>query len=541
MTKPLVLTLVACLAAIPAFCDAPAIAAQGVKNAASYEDPELPNGPIAEGSIFNIFGSSMGPAALAYATSLPLPINLSGTSINVTVGGTTVQCFMIYTSAGQVAAILPSNTPAGTGTITVSYNGTVSPPMPITVAKSSFGIFALNQQGSGTGVIQDGNYNFNSPTFAFQPGETVVLWGTGLGPITGSDATTPPTGNLPGINVSVTVGGAPAAVTYAGRSGYSGDDQVAFTIPSGISGCAVPVAVTVSGTNGASPVVSNFVTLSVGTGATCTDSEIPASLLQLFTSGNPVRTGSVLLVRNTNLNTAVTSDAGSASFNKYTPNNFFNGETDFIYGACIVISTPAAGGVAPTGLDAGAAINVNGPNGAKPIAAEAGSPGDYIASFARTAPLYLDPGSYALNNGSGGADVGPFNFNITVPAAFTWTNNGQIASVPRSQPLTVTWSGGDPNADVFVLGSSSVADGAVAIFECRTQASAGTFTVPAAILQALPASASSSPTPANPNGTPLGTLGLLSSSTHVIPNPTGLDYLSANDEQESTKTGIPYQ
>ena len=197
--------------------------------------------------------------------------------------------------------------------------------------------------------------------------------------------------------------------------------------------------------------------------------------------------------------------------------------------------------MAPTGLDAGAAINVNGPNGAKPIAAEAGSPGDYIASFARTAPLYLDPGSYALNNGSGGADVGPFNFNITVPAAFTWTNNGQIASVPRSQPLTVTWSGGDPNADVFVLGSSSVADGAVAIFECRTQASAGTFTVPVAILQALPASASSSPTPANPNGTPLGTLGLLSSSTHVIPNPTGLDYLSANDEQEFTKSGIPYQ
>ena len=35
-----------------------------------------------------------------------------------------------------------------------------------------------------------------TPTIAFQPGETVVLWGTGLGPITGSDATTPPTGNL---------------------------------------------------------------------------------------------------------------------------------------------------------------------------------------------------------------------------------------------------------------------------------------------------------------------------------------------------------
>jgi uncharacterized protein (TIGR03437 family) len=457
MTKPLVLTLVACLAAIPAFCDAPAIAAQGVKNAASYEDPELPNGPIAEGSIFNIFGSSMGPTALAYATSLPLPITLSGTSINVAVNGTAVQCFMIYTSAGQVAAILPSNTPAGTGTITVSYNGTASPTAPITVAKSSFGIFTLNQQGSGTGVIQDGNYNFNAPTFAFQPSETVVLWGTGLGPIAGSDATTPPSGNLPGISVSVTVGGAPAAVTYAGRSGYSGDDQVAFTIPSGVTGCAVPVAVTVSGVNGANPVVSNYVTMSIGTSATCSDSEVPASLLQLYSSGNPVRTGSVILARGTNLVTNVTTDLGSASFNKYAPNTFFNGDIDFIYGACVVISS-AGGGATPSGLDAGPAINVNGPNGAKQIATD--SPGDYSASFARTAPLYLGPGTYAINNGSGGADVGPFSFNITMPAAFTWTNASQITAIPRSQPLTVTWSGGDPNADVFVIGNSSVADSA---------------------------------------------------------------------------------
>ena len=261
MTRLLVLIL----AALPAFCAAPTIAAQGVKNAASYADPQLPNGPIAEGSIFNIFGSNLGPATLAYATSLPLPTTLSGTTINVTVGGTTVQCFMIYTSAGQVAAILPSNTPVGTGTITVSYNGTASATAPITVDKGSFGIFTLNQQGSAQAVIQDANYQFNSATLAFQPGETVVLWGTGLGPITGSDATTPPSGNLPGINVSVTVGG--AAATYAGRSGYAGDDQVAFTIPAGVTGCNVPVAVAVS--NGANTVVSNWATMAIGTSATC--------------------------------------------------------------------------------------------------------------------------------------------------------------------------------------------------------------------------------------------------------------------------------
>ena len=126
---------------------------------------------------------------------------LSGTSINVTVSGTTVQCYMFYTSAGQVAAILPSNTPVGTGTITVSYNGTPSPTAPITVATSSFGIFTVNQQGSGTAVILDGNGNVSSIDFRVPTERNRGCRGTGLGFITGSDATTPPTGNLPGINV----------------------------------------------------------------------------------------------------------------------------------------------------------------------------------------------------------------------------------------------------------------------------------------------------------------------------------------------------
>ena len=170
------------------FAANPAIAANGVKNAASYANPALPNGAIAQGSILNVFGSNMGPASLAYASTLPLPTTLSGTQVSVTVTGSTVQCFMIYTSAGQVAAILPSTTPVGTGTITVSYNAAESATAPIRVAASSFGIFTINQQGGGQAVVQDGNYKFNSATFAFQPRETVVLWGTGLGPISGNDA-----------------------------------------------------------------------------------------------------------------------------------------------------------------------------------------------------------------------------------------------------------------------------------------------------------------------------------------------------------------
>ena len=44
-----------------------------------------PNGVIAQGSIFNVFGSSMGPSSLAYASNLPLPTTLGGTRVSAEV------------------------------------------------------------------------------------------------------------------------------------------------------------------------------------------------------------------------------------------------------------------------------------------------------------------------------------------------------------------------------------------------------------------------------------------------------------------------
>ena len=68
---------------------------------------------IAQGSLFVVFGENLGPAGLVEVSAFPLPKTLAGTSITVTSGSATLDCPMIYTSAAQVAAILPSNTPAG--------------------------------------------------------------------------------------------------------------------------------------------------------------------------------------------------------------------------------------------------------------------------------------------------------------------------------------------------------------------------------------------------------------------------------------------
>src|SRR4029077_18238145 len=108
------ITIIAAGASAVTLSAAPTIAALGIKNSASYAYPGFPNGSIAQGSLFVVFGGGMGPSPIQYVSAFPLPNNLMGTSVNVTVNGNTLPCPMIYTSDGQIAAILPSTTPAGT-------------------------------------------------------------------------------------------------------------------------------------------------------------------------------------------------------------------------------------------------------------------------------------------------------------------------------------------------------------------------------------------------------------------------------------------
>lgn len=131
-----------------ALAAAPAIT--GVYNAASWVPPKLPNSGIAQGAIFTVTGTGLGPSTLQQVQSYPLPTTqgLAGTTIQVTVGAVTGTCIMVYTVATQVAAILPSATPLGTGTLTLSYQGAKSS-IAITVLAANFGTSTLNEGARG--------------------------------------------------------------------------------------------------------------------------------------------------------------------------------------------------------------------------------------------------------------------------------------------------------------------------------------------------------------------------------------------------------
>src|ERR1700685_1792549 len=186
-------------------------------NAASYLNPRLPNATLTEGGVFIVFGTGLGPSKLTEVGAFPLPTILAQTSISATVGGTTVHCIMLYTSATQVAAVLPSGTPLGTGTMVATYNGVNSAPLNITVSAHDFGIFALNQGGSGAGVITNAiTYAVNSSTSAANPGDLIDIWGTGLGAVAGDEAAGPLPGNIPNLDVQGFGGGHKAEHVYGG-------------------------------------------------------------------------------------------------------------------------------------------------------------------------------------------------------------------------------------------------------------------------------------------------------------------------------------
>ena len=517
----------------------------GIVNAASYANASTPNGAIAQGSMFIVFGARIGPASLVQVSSYPLPLNLGGTSIKVTSGATTVDAFIIYTTAGQVAAILPGNTPVGNAMLTLTYAGQTAAAKPFRIVSSSFGVFTRNQAGTGPGIFQNVNSGTDQPVNSFvaaaKPNQAIIMWGTGLGFAPGNEAAGPIPGDLTNIPIEIYVGGKLAAVTYRGRSGCcSGIDQIVFTVPSGVEGCNVPVAIRSGGVTG------NFTTMAVApNGGVCSSlSNGNADEIAIAQRNGAFRRGSIVLSSvSISIDAgpplgslSIKSEGGSGSFYRSTLDQFLasSSNSDLVPGSCIVTPTQGAANatdsILGSSLDAGALINVNGPKGAKTLKkTSAGGAILYSETFSSPSGIvipglpgggatdYLTPGAYTIDNGSGGADVGAFRGTLNMAAPLNWLNAASITSVIRANPLTLNWTGGDASAYATIIGISAVSDKVGASFVCFTNASAGTFTVPTWVLQALPATATGA------GLTPFGTLGLVISGTPSKFTASGLD------------------
>ena len=513
----------------------PAITPNGIVSSASFAPALSVGGVIAQGSLFSIFGTALGPATPAQPTAFPLGNGLGGTSVQVIAGTTTLNAIPLYASAGLVNAIMPSNTPLGNVSVQVTYNGAVSAPQTVTIAANAPGIYTATGAGSGPGILQ----NFtptavpvNSASATVKPGQTGVLWLTGLGPIAAADNQAPPVGTL-SFPVEIWVGGqAVTSIQYSGRTPCcAGVDEIVFTVPAAApSGCYVPVTMRVAG-----KAVSNTVTIAVDPqGNRCTD-----AISAAYTKGG--KFGTIALIRRQVRFTKPTTqdlvaDVAMAGFSKEAGAPFaFNTIASLPpAGSCLVYQGQgdfsATGPFSTSGspLNAGT-VSVKGPvstakllagfdYGAAEQIALLGSSGILPASTAAPPP-FLSPGPFTVST-AGGADVGAFSAQITVPnTAITWSNRDQLTTVDRSQPLTFSFSG--TSYLVAVEGGNYDAPtNSSAAFRCTVPGGATSFTVPNWIL------ANFSPSRINASAS-RGIIGISSATTPVSFQATGLDNTAA--------------
>ncbi len=480
---------------------------------------------IAQGSIFIVKGTNL--SASGYAPfGPPRPTSSSGVKVTFTPasgGGAGTDAYLVYLynqgGVNQIACILPSTVAVGSYNVTVT-NGTVSVPFSAQVVASKIGLFTQDSTGSGLASAQ--NYisaavvdlnrlttgSISGTTYSpAHPGQAVIAYGTGLGPLAAGDNSTSGAYydfSTHGSTIQAIVGGVTIPVAYAGRAGYPGEDQINFTLPTNIStGCSVSLQISVNGK------LSSPTSISIAPDANSSACVIPGyttAQLQQLDQGGTITTGAFSITQFTITEPQIgtekvnTIGGGFSQLTAFQLSSAAQVNVSVIQsGSCQVILSTSSGTTTVTGgglhyLDAGT-VTINGPSGSS-LTTQALNETLNVYSYTSIegfsipgqANFTLPAGTYTLK-GAGGSDVGSFNTSLALGSPLTITG-GLPTTVSRSSPLTLSWTGGGISSNmVEIIGSTSSTSGtgssavtSTASFFCLTTVGQGTFTVPASIL-----------------------------------------------------------
>jgi uncharacterized protein (TIGR03437 family) len=233
----------------------------GVVSASAFG--EFPS--VAPGSWVEIYGSNLAPDTRSWAgsdfTGNNAPTSLDGVSVSI--GGQAA--FVDYISGGQVNAQLPSNiATGGMLQLTVTNGSTTSSAYNINVNATEAGLLAPSafKIGGNQYVValhSDGSYVLPAGAIAgvnsspAQPGEEVVMYGVGFGPVTpdipaGEIVTQ---SNQLALPFQLMFGQTPAQLEYDGLSpNYVGLYQFNVIVPSLPDNDLVPLTFNLGGVTG---------------------------------------------------------------------------------------------------------------------------------------------------------------------------------------------------------------------------------------------------------------------------------------------------
>lgn len=234
---------------------------QSVVNSASFQPVITPGGMV------SILGTSLAPSLSATFNNAGLfPTSLA----NATVTFNGVAAPILSTSPGQINAVAPYEI-AGQKAVQVvvtQYPQTTfqqsSPAFSVPEIDNSLALFATPQNGTGQpGILNCGaqSCSANSAANPAPPGSIVVMFANGGGIWNNTPQFGPGTPHVDGLDgsisilaqifqlsqVSLTIGGRPATLLYAGAAPYQvwGILQVNALVPTGLGSGPQPVVLTI--------------------------------------------------------------------------------------------------------------------------------------------------------------------------------------------------------------------------------------------------------------------------------------------------------
>jgi uncharacterized protein (TIGR03437 family) len=238
----------------PAAAAPPLPPIKNVVNAASYAI-----GSVSPGEMVTLFGTAIGPATAAFATTDPATAKLATSIGDVQVLFNGIPAPMIYASSTQVSAVAPYEMASVVSpSVWIKYAGQTSNAYQLFSGAAAPGLFTQNASGSGPGAILNQDNSVNKPGNRAAKGSIVQVFMTGEGQtnppsVTGAitAATLPPPQVTPAplLPIGVTINGQPALYVYAGEAPglVAGMMQLNVQIPANAPSGDLPILVSVGG------------------------------------------------------------------------------------------------------------------------------------------------------------------------------------------------------------------------------------------------------------------------------------------------------
>jgi uncharacterized protein (TIGR03437 family) len=208
--------------------------------------------PVAPGGLISVYGQQMAPVNMA-TKEIPLPTALGESCL--TVNGVAVP--VLFVSSQQINGQLPFNVD-GNAQMTLRTPGGISDNFNFSILSAAPSVFRSGTAGPATGlatITRADNGELVTPTNPVHPGDSIVIWATGLGRTTPAiDSGMPsPSDPLPSavIQPNIQLGGVSLDVQYAGLvPGSVGLYQINASVPRSVPlGLSIPLVIAQGGSS----------------------------------------------------------------------------------------------------------------------------------------------------------------------------------------------------------------------------------------------------------------------------------------------------